>query len=126
MASNAAVANTNKTSDNESRIAKRMGEAGTQKRAARRKMVTKIFGLLSKTPGDDKGMVEGTPFSVTGVERLMSVLKARAENPSASGNKAAERMITFLAAEDGSADAIAGASVDKLLWIAKMGKRFNK
>lgn len=124
----AAVANAanNNSGQARERIKSHLGEAGSEKRQARRKMVIKIHGLLTKTPADERGVVDGTPFSKTGVERLMEVLRKRASDDSQSGAKAAQGMLKFLSSgEPGSAE-IGGASVDKLQWVAKMGKRLRK
>ncbi len=103
-----------------------MGEAGSDKRKTRRKIVSKMYSLLIKTPAGDDGAVEGTPFSRSGVERLMSVLQKRADEPGVQGAKAAAGMLKFLSVDDESDENINGASVEKLRWIAKMGKRFKK
>ncbi len=108
------------------RLESRLGEKGSDKRQARRKLVIKIYGLLTKTPADDSGLVEGTPFSHTGVSRLMSVLEQRAQKDDSSGGKVAKLMLKFLAPEGASDATVSGASVEKLQWVAKMGARFSK
>ncbi|MHC0053388.1 hypothetical protein [Actibacterium sp. D379-3] len=108
------------------RIATRLGEAGSSKRQTRKQMVMKIYGLLTKTPADDSGMVADTPFSQTGVARLMETLQKRAESPEAPGAKVAAGMLKFLSPEDGSAETVSGASVEKLQWVAKKGSRLSK
>lgn len=107
-------------------LAARLGEAGSEKRQARKKMVRKIHDLLSKTPADDSGLVEGTPFSQAGVTRLMDTLNKRAEKTDTAGGKIAASMVKFLAKEGESGKTINGASVEKLQWVAKMGDRFSK
>lgn len=102
-----------------------MGEAGTDKRKSRRKMVTRLHQMLSSTPDDGTGMVDGTPFSLVGVERLMNVLKQRSEDTSKTGAKAAGRMVDFLSPKKDGEDAVNGASLNKLQWIANMESRFK-
>ncbi len=107
------------------RIAAAMGDAGSDKRKTRRKLVAKMYRLLTKAPAGDEGNIDGTPFSAAGVERLMTLLQKRADEPGEAGAKASAGMIKFLAGDD-DGEKVAGASVEKLQWIAKMGKRFNK
>lgn len=107
-------------------MAARLGEAGSEKRVARKKMVRKIYDLLSKTPADKSGLVEGTPFSHAGVVRLMDTLKTRSEKADTAGGKIATSMLKFLAKEGESGKTVNGASVDKLQWLAKMGDKFSK
>jgi len=112
--------------DRRARVQEALGEAGTEKRKVRRKMVIKTFSLLVKTPADDRGKIDGTPFSVASVERLMNILNKRASEADQQGSKAAAAMAKFLSEGDASAERVAGASVSKLRWIAEMGKRFRK
>ena len=107
------------------RIAAAMGDAGSDKRKTRRKLVAKMYRLLTKAPAEDGAKIADTPFSAAGVERLMTLLKKRADEPGEAGAKASAGMIKFLAGDD-DGEKVAGASVEKLRWIAKMGKRFNK
>lgn len=124
--SSAAPTDTDAADQRKARIEATFGEAGSEKRKTRRNMVIKIYNLLTKTPADESGLVEGTPFSVTGVERLMAILQRRADEPSEAGSKAAAGMVKFLTPDSDSAEAIGGVSVEKLRWIASMGKRFKK
>lgn len=96
-----------------------------KRREARRELVIKIYDLLATTPMDDSGAVEGTPFCVTGVERAMTVLTALSKRDSGPSVRISQNVIRFLT-EDDSAEKVAGVSLEKLQWLAKMGERFKK
>lgn len=85
------------------------------------KAFARIYRVLTNTPADDKGMVEGTPFTHAGVVRLMDSLKSRAENEGQAGAKVAASILRFVSAKDGEAD-VHGASLERLQRIAKVAK----
>ena len=84
----------------------------------------RIFQVLSKTPEDDRGMVDGTRFTVAGVERLMSVLKERAGDAQHPAHRASAALLAHLEAGPDVTDpddVVAGASADRL---EEMSRRF--
>lgn len=87
----------------------------------RRKALGRIYRVLTDTPADDTGMVDGTPFTQAGVMRLMENLKTRADNEGQSGAKIAARILQVLSPKDGEAE-VHGASLKRLQRIAKAGE----
>lgn len=85
---------------------------------ARRRAIARIYRVLSDTPADDTGMVEGTPFTQSGVARLLDTLKSRADSEGQSGAKVAAGILKFLSAKDGEAN-VHGASLERLQRVAK-------
>lgn len=102
-----------------------LGAAGTAQGRQRRQMMMKIYAMLTQTPEEGTGMVPGTPFSETGVAKLMSILRGRAAQENVPGAKVAAGMLKFLAPQDPGAEAIGGASVEKLQMVARAAKRFR-
>lgn len=87
-----------------------------------RKLIFKIYRMLTSTPQDDRGMVDGTKFTATGVERLMTLLRERASDTSKPGAKAADGMLQLLAASEEDQEVVGGASVTKL---EQLSRRFD-
>lgn len=85
---------------------------------ARRKAITRIYRVLSETPADNTGMVEGTPFTQAGVARLLDTLKSRSASEGQAGAKVAAGILKFLAPKDGESQ-VHGASLERLQRVAK-------
>ena len=79
-----------------------------------KQVLAKVMQLLTQTPVDQFGMVPDMPFSYAGVERLMSMLRQRANQPDAPGTKAAATVLRFLDDPNAAGQIIHGVSVDKL------------
>lgn len=95
-----------------------LGEGAGGDVQARRKALARIYRLLTDTPPDAAGMVEGTPFSHAGVARLMDMLRSRAANEGQAGARVAAGLIKFLTPQEDGAQ-VHGASLDRLQRIAK-------
>jgi hypothetical protein len=67
--------------------------------ASKRKALSRVYKILSETPADATGMVEGTPFSKAGVRTLVETLRKRQADPAASGAKMAARIFQFMTAK---------------------------
>lgn len=93
-----------------------------------RKSLARIYRVMTDTPADETGMVEGTPFSKAGVATLIATLDKRAANESAPGAKMAgalKRVLTNKAEDEG--ESVHGVSVAKLQKIAEvLGKLKQK
>jgi hypothetical protein len=89
---------------------------------ARRKAIGRVLRVLTETPADATGMVPETPFSKTGVKRLMEMLQERSAQAGASGGRIAAGLLRFLAPKDGE-EAIHGASLAKLQRGGKLAAR---
>ncbi|MEM1373521.1 MAG: hypothetical protein AAGF78_03955 [Pseudomonadota bacterium] len=107
------------------RLKKMMGDPGSDKRKNRRKVVGRIYKLLSSTPDDGRGNVDGTSFSMAGVERLLSTLDERSGKDGEKNAKATARMKEFLEPKGDDKEVVAGVSLAKLQWISKVGSRMN-
>lgn len=79
-----------------------------------KQVLAKVMQLLTQTPVDQFGMVPDMPFSYAGVERLMSMLRQRANQPDAPGTKAAATVLRFLDDPNAAGQMIHGVSVEKL------------
>lgn len=86
-------------------------------RDKRLQLLVKLRALLTQTPADAGGKVEGTEFTTTGVAKLMETLKTRAADEKTPGARVAGSLHKFLSAEGGEA-AVAGASVQKLQLVS--------
>jgi hypothetical protein len=95
------------------------GATGFSVGPMQKKIMGMAFRMLTQTPADDRGKVAGTPFTVAGVEKLMTLLSERSAAEDAPGAKAAGAALAFIGAGEGDADAIAGASADKLVLLAR-------
>lgn len=91
--------------------------------AAQRKILIKVHNVLTRTPLDERGYVDGTQFTVAGVERLMSLLGDKADGEGKPGAKAANAALRFLTDEDTDGQTIVGADLNKL---QKLSRRFDK
>lgn len=85
----------------------------------RRKAAARVYRMLTNTPPDETGMVEDTPFSKTGVARLMEGLRERAANEGQPGAKVAAGLLNFLAPSEGEPE-VHGASLERLQRVARM------
>jgi hypothetical protein len=95
-------------------------------KARQRKLLVKVHGILTKTPQDARGFVEGTQFTVTGVERLMTLLKKRASEADKPGVKAAQKILGMLAAKEDDTDVVASASVGRLQALSSRVDKLKK
>lgn len=95
------------------------------KRGRQKKMLLKIFKVLTQTPQDENGYVAGTPFTETGVARLMNMLKARSADPSKPGAKVAESLLRFISPSEGEEASASGASVEKLQALSRRIEAFR-
>lgn len=99
------------------------GTGGAQGFAAigpqQRQMIGRIYRMLTQDPHDGTGLVPGTPFTVSGVEKLMGLLAQRAQEQGAPGSKIAQSALRFIEAREGEEEAVAGASLEKLQMLAK-------
>lgn len=107
------------------RLKKVMGDPGSDKRKNRRKIMGRIYKVLASTPDDGRGTVDGTSFSLAGLDRLMSTLDERSAKDGEKKAKATARMKEFLAPNEDDKEVIAGVSLAKLQWISKVGSRLN-
>ena len=89
------------------------------KRNRQRKLLMKVYKVLTQTPADDEGLVPDTPFTATGVARLMEMLRTRAEDPSATGAKIAGGLLNFISPGKDETATSSGASVEKLQMLAR-------
>ena len=93
--------------------------------ALQRKVIGRAYRVLTGTPADESGMVEGTPFTQAGVARLMEALKTRASAEGTAGARAAGRMVQFLSGEDEEGERVHGASVERLQRIQRLAGNFG-
>ncbi len=100
-------------------------QQGGPKRARQRKMLMKIYNVLTQTPEDEHGQVPDTPFTESGVARLMELLRTRSSDPSQPGAKVAESVLRFVTPEEGEKATASGASVEKLQMIARRIEAFR-
>lgn len=94
-----------------------MGPGG--KRGRQRKLLMKVYKVLTQTPADTEGHVPDTPFTATGVARLMEMLRSRSEDPSAAGAKIAGGLLNFISPGEDETATSSGASVEKLQMLAR-------
>lgn len=95
------------------------------KRARQRKMLMKVYKVLTQTPEDENGRVQDTPFTESGVARLMELLQQRSSDPSQPGAKVAEGVLNFIRPDEGEETTASGASVAKLQAIARRVESFR-
>jgi hypothetical protein len=79
----------------------------------------KILQLLTRTPADGSGLVERTPFTMTGVAKFAGMLAQKAKDPSGPGGKPALMALKFLEEPDTSKPTAHGLSIEKLQMLAK-------
>jgi len=89
-----------------------------------RRALTRAFRILTETPADESGLVEGTPFTQSGVNRLLETLRSRADVEGAAGAKVATRILQFLTSDEGDGKA-EEVSVDRLQRIAQLAQNFG-
>ena len=92
---------------------------GGPNRALQRKMLMKVHSVLTQTPEDGNGRVPDTPFTQSGVARLMGLLEERSSDPSKPGAKLAGGVLKFLRPAAGEDATSSGASVAKLQAVAR-------
>lgn len=102
------------------------GQKGARPQARQRQILIKVHKILTQTPEDDRGRVPDTPFTYTGVARLMDILRARAADESKPGAKAVGTILKFITAEDSEEQSAAGASIAKLQAMARRIDAFRK
>lgn len=90
-----------------------------------KQLIGRLFRMLTQEPDDGSGLVPGTPFTKSGVQRLMTVLTQRAGDEGAPGSKVAESALRFIEAREGEAEAVAGVSLAKLQMLAQRAKSFK-
>lgn len=95
------------------------GTASGGGQSPQRQMIAKALELLKSTPADHTGLVTGTPFTKTGVARLMTMLHQRADDGSTSRGKLIAIALRFLEPTGGDMSVVHGASVQKLQMLAK-------
>lgn len=93
------------------------GIGGDAKRDRQKKLLMKVYRVMTQTPDDGRGLVNGTPFTEAGVERLMSMLDSR-KGESEIGAKVAAAALNFISPSDGEEATVSGASVAKLQNLA--------
>lgn len=104
--------------------AAQLARGGDEAQPFRRRMLVRVYRILTRTPDDGSGMVAGTPFTKAGVAELMKQLRERANNEGAPGAKVAGNAIGFLKPSEAADDAVAGASVAKLQQVARLTAKF--
>lgn len=95
--------------------------------AERRQSLMRAMRILTDTPDDGTGFVEGTPFSVAGVKKLVNTLESRSKGKGASGAGVAGKAMAFLTKADNSqaGETVHGVQVKRLLQLAKLGDRMK-
>lgn len=78
----------------------------------------KLMQILTKTPADGQGLLPGTPFTMTGIQRLSQLLHQRAGQQGAPGRKIAATALQLLREPDPSKPSIQGLSASRIqaLW----------
>lgn len=80
----------------------------------------KLMQILTRTPADGRGLLPGTPFTVSGIQRLSQLLHQRAAQHGAPGRKIAVTALQLLGEPDPAKPSIEGLSVAR---IQSMWKR---
>lgn len=91
--------------------------------ANKRRAMTRAYKVLTETPADEAGLVDGTPFTAAGVARLMESLRSRVGN-GAGGARAANRILQFLAPSSEGGERVHDVSVEKLQRFARIARGF--
>lgn len=110
---------TGSQSDQKPNLKNRLSAASKGKKDRMMQLSLKLRAVLVNTPADSHGMVPDTPFSQSGVVRMMDLLNQRAEKSGANGSKVAARMLKLLEPKDEKDPAIAGVSVERLQILNK-------
>ena len=90
--------------------------------AQHRKALNRVMRVLSETPADATGMVEGTSFTKSGVKALFDMLTKRSTDPDAAGAKMAGGLLKLLTAvgKDGTEDTrVHGVLVSRLQQLGR-------
>ena len=90
-----------------------------------KQLVGRLYRMLTQEADDGSGLVPGTPFTRSGVQRLMVLLAQRAGEEGAPGSKVAESALRFIEAKEGEDEAVAGASLAKLQMLAQRAESFR-
>lgn len=95
--------------------------------AGQRKALMRAIRVLTDTPDDGTGSVEGTPFTCAGVKRLVDALEERGRDASAQGAKVANAILRALtsegkAGEGGGGETVHGVQVSRLRQLARAGE----
>lgn len=107
-----------------------MGGRGPQARGAaagggRRKMMVKLYKVMTGKPGDNSGFVAGTPFTNDGVTRLMDMLRQRSKDDSVAGSKMAKSALNFLTPGEGETEGPGGSSLERVKGIAQQVEKLR-
>ncbi len=94
------------------------GAKSQELQRAIRKNAARLMQILSKTPADAAGHLDGTPFTMTGIAKLAQMLRDRAADKGGPGSKIATMALTFLGEADPSRETVHGLSAAKIrsLW----------
>jgi len=102
-------------------------EAGADLEASnsmlQRRALTRAYRILTETPADESGLVAGTPFTQSGVNRLLETLRSRADE-GAAGAKVATRILQFLTSDETDGD-VKEVSLERLQRIAQLAQNFG-
>jgi len=99
---------------------------GGANRNRQRKLLMNVMNVLTQTPEDGKGYVPETPFTQTGVQRLLTMLRERSSDETKPGAKVAKGVLKFLEPSEGEAVAASGVSIPKLQALARRIEAFRK
>jgi hypothetical protein len=89
---------------------------------SKQRAMSRAYKVLTETPADEAGLVDGTPFTAAGVARLMESLRSRAGNDGAGGARAASRILQFLAPSGDGGAQVHDVSVEKLQRFARIAR----
>ncbi len=96
------------------------GRNSLEKMSMANPIVKKMLHAMTRMSKDGKdSIIEGTPFTRSGVTRLMKALAEKSARPEEKGAKMAGAMQDYLKPVDGEAE-VGGASIDKLKAFARM------
>ncbi len=99
---------------------------GGANRTRQRKLLMNVMNVLTQTPEDGKGYVPETPFTQTGVQRLLTMLRERSADEAQPGAKVARGVLKFLEPSEGEAVSASGVSIPKLQALARRIEEFRK
>lgn len=85
----------------------------------RRKILRKVYNVLTQTPEDEHGLVDETPFTEAGVSRLVEQLNNRSKDEGAPGAQVATKILKYLQPIDDDDTTASGVSRQKLQTIAR-------
>ena len=82
--------------------------------------VKKMLRVMASLPKDGTdSTIDGTPFTQTGVTRIMKALAEKSRNPEDRGAKMASAVLDYLTPQNDE-DTAGGASLDKLRALARL------